>query len=110
VSLEQELARSAPWLQAALDRDAAHSLEDVRAEILSGKSLLWPGRVSAAVTEQCRDLHVWLAGGDLRELRSMEQAASQWGRLNGFDRMTISGRRGWERVLTGYRTMLVKDL
>lgn len=73
---------------------------------------LWPGERSAAVCEPVKAYHVWLAGGDLRELLSMERAASEWATAQGFDRMTIRGRPGWARVLPGYQreTMLVKRL
>lgn len=112
MSLEDELARCGPWLQAALERDGLNGLTEVAAEVASGRSLLWPGRAAAAVTEQTRDLHIWLAGGDLRELLAMEQDCARWAKANGFDRLTIEGRKGWERVLSGYRArrLLVKEL
>lgn len=105
MSFDEEWARCAPWLEAALARDGGHSLEEARAEAISGASLFWPGRRSAAITEMTRGLHVWAAGGDLGELLEMEAAASAWARANGFDRMSLTGRKGWDRVLAarGYR-------
>lgn len=109
--LEHEFVRCGYWLRRAMERDnAGHTLAEARAEVDAGKTLLWPGKHSAALTEPTRDMHIWAAGGDLRELIEMERACCDWSRARGFDRMTIEGRKGWERALTGYRTLLVKDL
>lgn len=84
-----------------------HDFDDVRAGILSGKMQLWPGKRSAVVTEivdyaKKRSLHVFLAGGDLEELLGGMDDAIAWGRSQGCVAMTLSGRRGWEKVLSGH--------
>lgn len=82
---------------AALERQDAH---------------LWAGDRSAAIGQPVKSYHVWLGGGDLRELLAMERTASEWARGEGFDKMTIRGRPGWARALPGYEreTLLVKRL
>lgn len=108
--------RCAPWLAGALD--GSHTLNDVWAGVRAGEFHLWPGVRSAAVGElvehpRRRDYHVWLAGGDLAELTTMERSASAFARALGCDRITLHGRKGWARALTDYRPVylaLAKDL
>ena len=108
--------RCEPWLEAALD--GSYTLGDVWAGVVSGEFHFWPGRRSAAVGElvqhpRRRDYHVWLAGGDIRELIIMEQSASAFARVLGCDRITLHGRKGWARALKDYRPAwlaLSKDL
>jgi len=116
MTANQHWRRCAPFLAPALD--GSHSLDDVWAGVASGEFHFWPGRACAAVGElvehpQRRDYHVWLAGGDLRELIEMERSASAFARALGCDRITIHGRKGWARVLPDYRPAwlaLSKDL
>ena len=92
-------------IEAALEYSGGtHDFDDVRDGILSGKMQLWPGERSAVVTEiveyaKKRTLHVFLAGGDLDELLGGMGDAIAWGRAQGCNAMTLSGRRGWEKVL-----------
>ena len=103
-------------LQAALDRSPGdYAIEDVLNLIQSGEVRLWPAHNSAAVTETVKAMHVWLAGGKLKELLAMLEVAENEHRARGFDQITISdARSGWARVLKarGYveRTVLVKEL
>jgi hypothetical protein len=113
--IDQEWARCAPWLQAALDKgDETFSLSDVRKLVDEGRAQFWPGRESAGVSDVVPDFHIWLFGGRLSEMWAMERACSDWARAQGCRRVTIKGRPGWSRVLKplGYReeTALVKDL
>lgn len=114
--IDQEWARCAPWLQAALDRGGTQgfTLDEVRQRVAEERALFWPGERSAGVSEVTRDFHIWLFGGDLKEMWAMERAVSGWARDRGLSRVTIKGRKGWERVLApiGYRaeTLLIKDL
>ncbi|MBX7249340.1 MAG: hypothetical protein K1X35_09910 [Caulobacteraceae bacterium] len=114
--LAAEWRRCAPWLAPALD--GTHALEDVWAGVARGEFHFWPGLRSAAVGElvehpRRRDYHVWLAGGDLGELKTMEASASAFARALGCHRITIHGRPGWARALPDYRPAylaLAKDL
>lgn len=108
----------APYLVAALSRSGEGlTLERVAEEVSAGRVWLLRGAQSAiALKPDGTDLHVWLAGGDLREIMDMEIEIARSARETGFMRMTIGGgRRGWARVLKcrGWTTVgndLVKEL
>lgn len=76
---------------------------EVLALLESGQATLWPGKRSAMVTQLIRaeELfgHVWLGGGDLRELLELQPGAEAWGRAQGAVAVRINGRPGWARVL-----------
>src|SRR5690349_17928534 len=81
-----------------------HSLNDLVTACMSGDAQIHLGRESVAFTEivsypRARALHVWLVAGDLDELfgpilERVEAAAQHYG----CDRLTLVGRRGWERA------------
>ena len=98
-----------------------HKIEDIAEGIKRGQFQLWPGKYSAVVTEiivypQLKDLHYFLAGGDLDELRLMRPLIEQWGKSIGCSRVSLAGRKGWERTFLkdeGYEPkwfILCKDL
>jgi hypothetical protein len=95
------------WLRPALT-DA--SVEELLAELSSSRAQLWLGERSAVVTELTGDredrcLHIWLAGGDLKEILRLRPGVEAWARGQGCRSVTIDGRPGWSRVLRrfGYR-------
>lgn len=102
-------------IEAALEYSGGtHDYESVREAILNGKMQLWPAENSAAVTEIAEYarrtvIHVFLAGGDLDEIARGIDTVAAWGKAQGCSSMTISGRRGWVRVLDkhGFRPTLV---
>ena len=103
---QHDWARSAPWLQAALDHAGrTHTLEDVRAALDTGRARLWTGRGSAlvALVEDDpgeRRLLIWLAGGDRDELEhDLLGRVEAWGRETGCRRVLVIGREGWARTL-----------
>lgn len=112
-AIDAALERCRPWLLAALDRsDGAYSWSDVVAEIKAGTMQLWPAERGAAVTQildcpQKRILHVFLAGGELDQLRDMIDSAAEWGRACGCSEMQMTGRAGWRRRLPGWREIAV---
>jgi hypothetical protein len=85
------------------------TLEAVESEIEQGRARLWTTENSAAVTQlheypAGRVLRLWLAGGDLDELRGLHDSiAERYAREQGCVRIEIEGRPGWERVFQGYR-------
>ncbi|RAK60886.1 hypothetical protein DJ021_14225 [Phenylobacterium hankyongense] len=106
MSFEADWARCAPWIDAALAHAGrTHGLSDVKAMILAGDAGFWPGRGAAlvATTEDDpgeRRLLIWLAGGELSELRTeLLPQAEAWARACGCRRVLIIGRPGWERAL-----------
>lgn len=102
------------WIDDALSYSGGtHTFEDVVDGVTSGRMQLWPAERGCAVTEivvypKKRVLHVFLAGGEMETIVSMIDSATEWGKAQGCTSMTISGRRGWERVLGrhGYKPVM----
>ena len=118
-----DLERLAPQLRAALAHaGGTHTLDDVHAGITAGRYQLWPGERSVIVTElqiypQQKVLCLFLAGGELPELRLMLPFVLAWGRdVEHCTRAAIIGRAGWARTFLtkeGWRPtalVLEKDL
>jgi hypothetical protein len=85
------------WLLPAL-RDGCES--DLLDDLTRGDAQLWFGERAALVTQHVdRCLHIWLAGGDLREIIEMRVGVEAYARARGCQEITITGRAGWERVL-----------
>lgn len=100
-----EYLRCREWLLPALREDTE---SDLIAGLREGRAQLWPGLRSAMVTQLLsgpdRLLHVWLAGGDMRDLLALAPGVEAWGRAQGAQYATINGRKGWARALrrTGF--------
>lgn len=116
-----EFARCADWLQAALDCGGnTHTLGDLVEAITDGRMQFWPAERGCAVTEivvypRAKSLHIFLAGGDMEQIVDMDSSAAQFARAMGCTGMSISGRRGWAKVLknngwTEAQTVLVKEI
>ena len=122
MSDEEDFERLRHHVAAALEYSGGtHKIEDIAEGIRRGQFQLWAGRDSAVVTEiivypQLKDLHYFLAGGDLDELRLMRPLIEQWGKSIGCSRVSLAGRKGWERTFLkdeGYEPkwfILCKDL
>jgi hypothetical protein len=81
-----------------------HTFEDVRDMILAGTAQIWPAPRGCAVSEvitypRKRVLNVWLAAGEMDQIIDMIDSAIAWGKSQGCDAMTLSGRVGWQKVL-----------
>jgi hypothetical protein len=100
-----EWSRCRGWIEAALPyAGGTHTIEDIKAAIDAGHMLLLAGERSAFVIEvitypQMKALHIFLAGGDLTELKSADAQMDDLARLNGCSRITLAGRRGFIRAL-----------
>ena len=122
MSEEEEFERLRHHVAAALEYSGGtHKVEDIAEGIRRGQFQLWPGKNSVVVTEiivypQLKDLHFFLAGGDLDELRLMRPIIESWGKEIGCSRVSLAGRKGWERTFLkgeGYEPkwfILCKDL
>lgn len=106
---EAEWARCAPWIEAALGEGIqTHSLDDVKADVVARQARFWAGQNAAAVTRieafpRLSIFTIWLAGGDLEELReTMLPQFEANARENGCRFAGIVGRKGWSRTL-GYK-------
>lgn len=99
------LNRCRVWLEPALRRgvDADLSWKALEIEAEAQRVQVWPGEASALLTQLISTpeggrLHVWLGGGDLRDLLSMRPGIEAWARSQGCNHATIKGRKGWERL------------
>ena len=122
MSDDEEFERLRHHVAAALEYSGgSHAVEDIADGIRRGVFQLWPGADSVIVTEiivypQLKDLHFFLAGGDLDELRLMQPLIESWGKDMGCSRVSLAGRRGWERTFLrdrGYEPkwfVMCKDL
>jgi len=109
MTLEEELMRCKDWIQSALNKGGdTHDFKDIVDGIMSGNFQLWLGANGCAVTEivvypNKKVLHVFLAGGDqgqgIEQITDMHDDAMAWGKQQGCDGMTVTGRRGWKKVL-----------
>lgn len=122
MTFEAEWARCSRWVAAALKHgDDVYTLSDVEFAIRSGEARFWPGRASALVAKveefpRARWLMLWLAGGDLTELRDeLRPQAEAWGKAQNCSKVVIIGRAGWYKSLCGEgysatATVVGKDL
>lgn len=100
---KEELDYCRKWIEAALEYSCGtHNFEDIAAGVLSGHFQLWAGKQSAVVTEitqypRLKNLHFFLAGGNLDELALMRPGIEAWGKSIGCTRVTLAGRKGWAR-------------
>jgi hypothetical protein len=121
--LRGEFDRCAGWIQEALDRDiGGFLLEDVWAWIADGRAQLWPLKQSAIVTTldyypRKVVLRYWLCGGEhnngLEECTAATDRIEQWAKRAGATDAMIGGRKGWLKVLPGFKencTVMTKDL
>lgn len=110
-----ELERCRVWIEAALEHSGgSHTFDDVAELIREGKAQLWPAPRGCAVTEivvypRKRVLHIFLAGGELSQLRDMFSDAAEWAKAQGCEAMSLSGRVGWARAMApdGWMTQAV---
>lgn len=108
--MTDDWTRAAPLLEPALD--GSYTLDDVRAELAAGRAQLWTLPQSAVVTQvhhypRLRVLRVWLAGGDLDELRRNTHRLDDVARQFGCDAVELEARKGWSRVMDDYDTLKV---
>jgi hypothetical protein len=108
VTLSAEWERCAPWITSALEHAGdVYTLSDVEFLIRTGAAKFWPGRHSALVTRierypRATWLLLWLAGGDLAELRDdLRPLAEAWGLSQDCTKSIIMGRLGWSKALAG---------
>lgn len=122
--MRREFERTWPWLEAAINTidEPTHTKDHIWQRLEAGRAQLWPLSQSAVVTEivgydnGIQHLRLWLAGGDLDELRAFVPQLEAFGRDNGCSKVVIIGRKGWTRALAsqGYSepktVTLTKDL
>jgi len=82
--------------------------EDIEAGLQKGEYHLFTKNKSAAVTAAIKNsLRVGLAGGNLEDLKDIEQDIVQYAKERYFNCIDILGREGWEKAFTGYEKKAV---
>lgn len=103
-----------PGLAKALEyAGGTHTIEDLLDQIKRGDAQLWTSENACIVTEvqdfpRKRVLHFWLAAGGLHPVIALSRDVLDWSKSIGCASATLTGRRGWEKVLAseGWSPML----
>ena len=107
------------WLLPALEHShGSHNEDDVLVRIASGEYKLWRFEKCAVVTmfiqyPRFKALNIFIAGGDLEDLKSRQCEIERWASSQGCARVYSGGREGWGRVFPEYAKLGVvyyKDL
>lgn len=92
-------------IEAALEyADGTHTYDDIVEMVMQGR-LLWKCLPNSFMIFEVvtyprqRNLHVFLAGGNLQEIRDTQDELIELARLAGCTTITLSGRRGWVKAL-----------
>lgn len=99
-------------LQSALDLSGGtHTFEDVVEAVDEGLMQFWPASESCLVTQlvvypQVRAVHIFLAAGNLEQIKDFDESLDDFARQLDADFITLSGRKGWQKTLKdiGYET------
>jgi len=118
----EDLKRLRHHVEAALEYSGGtHNFDDVAEMVGDHRLQLWPASNSVVLTEiivypRLKNLHYFLAGGDLDELSRMRPMIESWGKSIGCTRVTLAGRKGWAKTFLkdeGYSpqwSVLAKEL
>jgi hypothetical protein len=84
-----------------------HELNDLVLMILQGRVRLWTTEGSFCIVEKVVyprqvNYHVFLAGGDLDELRGLHEEIIVAAKADGASAVTLTGRRGWVKALAAW--------
>ena len=81
-----------------------HTWDDIRQGLIDGHFQIHWNNGGVAVTQlhiypRKKTLHWFLAAGDMQAVLDLQPTVRQFARENGCTALTLTGRRGWERVL-----------
>jgi hypothetical protein len=105
IALINEMTRVRPFLEPALKyTNGTHDYIHLVEGVLTGQFHVWPTENSAIVTEfhnfpKERHLHIFLAGGDLEEIKQLHDNVVQFAEAAGCQALTLTGRPGWIKAL-----------
>lgn len=102
--------KSEQFLEPALKYDDTHNLQDIADAIDNCSMQLWPSKNAALVTQiqnypRCRVLHVYLAGGKMKELIDLIPHIEEFAQHMGCHKITLTGRRGWQRIFKNFKNV-----
>ena len=105
MTLDEELERCKPWIESALALSGGtHLFQDVVECVKLGTMQFWNAPKGCMVTEilnypRKKVFHIFLAGGELDQIKDFSDSAIHFAKLNGCTAMTLAGRRGWVKAL-----------
>ena len=105
---EKQFHRVAHHLLDALNKPPiTHKLQDVYDLLLKNQCQLWVAKNSALVTIIQKNpigifVTIWLAGGNLNEIISIEKSVTQWAKEMKARSILILGRKGWVKKIPDY--------
>ncbi len=114
MTVAQLWERARPHIEDALAHaGGTHAIEDVLGGIAEGRLQLWVGDRCAGVSEilnfpRRRVLNLFLAGGDMAEMRTLQAGLEAFARGSGCQAAMFSGRltrsavSGWPRAWPDY--------
>jgi hypothetical protein len=104
-TMDSELERCRPWIESALALSGGtHLFQDVVECVKLGTMQFWNAPKGCMVTEilnypRKKVFHIFLAGGDLAQIKDFSDSAIHFAKLNGCTAMSLAGRRGWVKAL-----------
>lgn len=108
-----------PDLLAAMEHcHGTHTEDDVLVRCITGQYKFWDFGKSALVSypveyPQFKALNLFIAGGDLFELRAMQPTVEAYAKQCGLKRCVAGGRAGWTKIFPEYEDigrMYIKDI
>ena len=115
-NLEQLWPMAEPHIKKAVEKsDGTYTAEEVKYGCLSGEYILWLVRSGkAAIILMVSEYHngkqcdiLMLGGDDMNEWLDELEEIEGWAKRAGCDRMILTGRKGWQKMLPGYKTKTV---
>lgn len=103
-----DLHRLRPAIEKALPyTHRTHEFDDIVAMVMRGEARFWTTENSFLIVERVvypRKVvyHIFLAGGDLDELRGLHGEVTAAALADGATALTLTGRRGWVRALVDW--------
>ena len=109
---ERLRARYGDLVERVLRRMGGPEAREVFAKVERGDAQLFDAGGGVIVTQVLREreelvCQIWMAAGELEPLLRRHDDVCAWARSIGCTKMRITGRRGWTRVLPGYRETAV---
>ena len=112
----KEYKRCEQYLEAALEyAHGAYDIETIFEGLMDGSLELWPSENAGAVTQiveypRKKILHIFLAGGDIEELKVLYTHVELYARQIGCQAITLTGRPGWAKSFLTEIDFKVKEV
>lgn len=113
----KEFKRCEHWIEAALEYShGTHDIQDIFECVAQGTLEFWPGKHCALISQvvqypKKKMIHVFLAGGDIKEIEAMEPDIVAWAKQQGCEALSLTGRPGWTKSFLnniGYKNTQVQ--